>query len=196
MTSPKARRRQRSARLTTAVALLVLAAALVTWGVLDNVTGLLAGSAVIAVVLGATATRITHSELMESRRDAGRERARLAKEYVALDTARTAEHAEHAGFLSGRLADRESALHELEEALVAAQRRAADASRKLNAEARRAELAEEEGADLTRRLDEAEERAAEAVVRVAELEQEVDVLRAEVIAWQGVASQEDLRKHA
>ena len=40
MTSPKARRRQRSARLTTAVALLVLAAALVTWGVLDNVTGL------------------------------------------------------------------------------------------------------------------------------------------------------------
>jgi len=49
MTSPKARRRQRSTRLTTAVALLVLAAALVTWGVLDNVSGLLAGSAVAAV---------------------------------------------------------------------------------------------------------------------------------------------------
>ena len=196
MTSPKARRRQRSTRLVTAVALLVIAAALVTWGVLDNVSGLLAGSAVIAVVLGAVATRITHSELMDSRREAGRDRVRLAREYNELDDARTAEHTEHAGHLSARLTDRENALHELEEALVAAQRRAAEATRRRNAEARRAQLAEQEGADLTRRLDDAEERAAEAVVQVAELEQEVDVLRAEVLAWQGVASQEDLRKHA
>ena len=190
MTSPKARRRQRSTRLVTAVSLLVIAAALVTWGVLDNVPGLLAGSAVVAVVLGAAATRITHSELMESRRAAGKDRARLAREYVELDAARVAEHAESAGHLTARLADRESALHELEEALVAAQRRAAEATRKRDAETRRADLAEAEGTTLTRRLDEAEERAAEAVVRVAELESEVEVLRAEILAWQGVASQE------
>jgi chromosome segregation ATPase len=190
MTSPKARRRQRSTRLVTAVTLLVIAAALVTWGVLDNVPGLLAGSAVVAVLLGAAATRITHSELMESRREAGRDRARLAKEYVALDASRVAEHAEAAGHLTTRLADRESALHELEEALVAAQRRAAEATRKRNAEARRADLAEQEGSELTRRLEDAEERAAEAIVRVAELEAEVEVLQAEIIAWQGVASQE------
>jgi chromosome segregation ATPase len=190
MTSPKARRRQRSTRLVTAVTLLVIAAALVTWGVLDNVPGLLAGSAVVAVLLGAVATRITHSELMESRRAAARDRAGLAKEYLDLDTWRIAEHAEAAGHLKDRLVDRESALHELEEALVAAQRRAAEATRKRDAEARRADLAEAEGTDLTRRLEDAEERAAEAIVRVAELESEVEVLQAEIMAWQGVASQE------
>ncbi|MGZ5404976.1 MAG: hypothetical protein ACXWDL_10040, partial [Nocardioides sp.] len=61
-----------------------------------------------------------------------------------------------------------------------------------NAEARRAELAEQEGRATTARLDDAEERAAEALLRVAELEQQLDVLRAEVSAWQA----EPRRMHA
>ena len=51
--------------------------------------------------------------------------------------------------------------------------------RKVNSEARRADLAEAEGVRLTQALDESEERAAEAIVRVAELEQENDVLHSE-----------------
>jgi hypothetical protein len=54
--------------------------------------------------------------------------------------------------------------------------------RKVNHEARRADHAEAEGRRLTQALDESEERAAEAIVRVAELEQDNDVLRAEIAA--------------
>ena len=52
-------------------------------------------------------------------------------------------------------------------------------ARKLNVEARRADLAEAEGSRLAVALEESEERAAEAIVRVAELEDENDVLRSE-----------------
>jgi outer membrane protein TolC len=54
---------------------------------------------------------------------------------------------------------------------------------KFNAESRRAEAAEQVGRATSAKLDEAEERAAEAVLRVAELEQELDVARAEILAW-------------
>ena len=78
-------------------------------------------------------------------------------------------------------------------ALTTAQKRAAEATRKMNTEARRADVAEPEGRELTARLDEsAEERAAEAIVRVAELEAELDVLRAELAAWQATPA----RRHA
>jgi ABC-type multidrug transport system fused ATPase/permease subunit len=191
-----ARRRQRSTRLTVAVALLAVATLLVGWALVAGIGWLTSLVAVAALVLGAAATRITHTEVMQARRDAARDRAEQAAEYAALTAERTAENAAFAADMRRKIADREEAIDGLELALSKAQRHAAEQTRKLNAEARRAELAEQEGTDLTRRLDEAEERAAEAVVRVAELEQEVDVLRAEVIAWQGVASQEDLRKHA
>jgi chromosome segregation ATPase len=197
--SPSSRRRQRSTRLTVAGALLVLAAALVAWGVLDNVPGLLAGAAVAAVVLGAAATRITYSELQQSRIDANRDRAAQAKAYLALDTRRAGDHADHVATLQGQIDQREAALRELEEAVVSAQHRAAEATRRRNAEARRADAAETEGAALGRRVDEAEERAAEAIVRLAELEQEADVLRSELTAWQAFAqtgSSDQLRKHA
>jgi hypothetical protein len=71
---------------------------------------------------------------------------------------------------------------QLENAVVASQGRAAQAIRKVNHEARRADLAEAENGRLTVILEESEERAAEAIVRVAELEQDNDVLRAELDA--------------
>ena len=71
----------------------------------------------------------------------------------------------------------------------------ASATRTARAESERAALAEAEGQSLARRIEEAEQRAAEAIVRVAELEQERDLLRAELDAWQVVGSQ-PFRKHA
>lgn len=192
MSSPQARRRQRSTRLTVAVGLIVVAALAVLGAVLSGSWPLVTVAAVLGVVLGASATRITHSELLQTRRDAARDRAAQAQAYRDLTTARNAENAEFAAAMQARMDHQEVALSELEEALTSAQKRAADATRKFNAEARRAEVAEQEGRALTGRLDEAEERAAEAVLRVAELEQEVDVLRAEIAAWNA----QPVRRHA
>ncbi|QZY29410.1 tropomyosin [Nocardioides coralli] len=184
MSSPTARRRQRSTRLTVAVLLLTLAAALVTVAFLDNVAWFQAFAAVSAVVLGAASTRITHSELMQTRRDAARDRAEQAQHYRELTDQRTDEHARFVDTMQARARQQDHALAELETALSAAQRRAADATRKYNAEARRAEAAEQEGREVGARLEEAEERAAEAQLRVAELQSELDVARAELLAWQ------------
>ena len=184
MSSPTARRRQRSTRLTVATSLLTFAAALVVAAFLGDSAWFQAAAAVSSVVLGAAATRITHSELLESRRDAAADRAAQAMAYRRLTDERAEEHAGFVTAIQGRVDRQEHALNELESALSAAQKRAAEATLKFNAEARRAELAEQEGRDTTVRLAEAEERAAEALLRVAELEQELDVLRAEVAAWQ------------
>lgn len=187
MSSPSAtrvtaRKRQRSTRLTVAVSFLVLAAALVTGAVVSGSWPLVVVAAFLAVALGAAATRITHTELAQARRDAARDRAEQAQAYRRITEERSAEHASYAASMEQRIAEREAALGELQEALGDAQRRAADATRKMNAEARRADVAEREGARAVSRLDEAEQTAAEAVVLVAELEQQVDVLKAELAA--------------
>jgi chromosome segregation ATPase len=193
MSSPQARRRQRSTRLTVAVVLIVLAALAVAGAVLSRSWSLTTSAAVLGVVLGAAATRITHSELMQARRDAARDRAAQASAYEALTTARSAEHAEFTRTMQARLDGQATALGELEVALGSAQKRAADATRRLNAEARRAELAEREGRDVATRLEEAERHASEAALRVSELEVKIDALQAELSAWEAMP---EVRRHA
>src|SRR3954471_17942366 len=168
MSSPEARRRQRSTRITLAVALVAIAGAPVLGAVLTGSWALLAAAAVLGVALGAAAVRITHSELMQARRDANRDRAEEARVYHELTATRVAEHATYVVDMEHRMTAHQTTIEELEVALTSAQQRAADATRKLNAEARRADLAESEGESLARRLDEAETRAAEAILRVAE----------------------------
>jgi len=172
------------------VGLIVLAALVVTGAAVTGSWLLVTIAAGLGVLLGAAATRITHTELVESRVSAARDRATQAQAYNALSDQRSAEHAAYVDGVRARLADREQALEELEEAISEAQRRAATSTRKRNAEGRRA-------ADLQLRLVEAEERAAISQLRVSELEQEVLGLRAELdtvtSAW---SAPEHLRKHA
>jgi chromosome segregation ATPase len=178
-----------------AVVLLLLASAFVAGALTLGSSLLISTAAVLAVAMGVAATRITHSELMDSRRTAGADRAKQAQAYAALTVARSAENAEFVEGVTGRLERNELALSQIEEALCAAQRRASDATKKAKTIEVRAEKAEAEGQDYARRLDEAEERAAEAIVRVAELEQERDLLRSELDAWQAMGM-DGFRKHA
>jgi len=203
MASPRSnRRRQRSTRLTVAVALLVLAAVAVVGAVVSGSWLLVTLAAAVGVLLGAAATKITHNELVTTRRDAARDRAEQAQAYRRLTDERTAENAAFATSMQDKLSQQVAVVGELEEALTAAQQRAAEATRKLNAEARRADAAERQGREdeerLGGRLAEAEERVAEAVVRVLELEQELDVVRAELVtvtqAWR--SAEATVRRHA
>lgn len=159
-------------------------------------------AAVAAILLGTVATVLTHAELMQSRRESNRVRAAQAQAYAAIAAVRSAESSDFIAGMNERLAKREVALAQLEDAVCNAQHRAADSARLLKAEQRRVELAELKGMHHLRKLDEAEGRAAEAIVRMAELEQEreallseLDVLRAELDAWRSVGV-EGFRKHA
>ena len=180
------RRRQRSTRLTVAVLLLALAALAVVGALVSGSRPLLAVAAALGVLLGAAATRITHSELTDARREAARDRAEQAQAYRRLTDERTAEQAVFATTMQRRIAYHQGVVLELEEALANAQRRVSESTRKMNAEARRADAAERQARDTTERLEAgvgaAEQRASAATLRVAELEQELDVVRAELAA--------------
>jgi chromosome segregation ATPase len=174
------------------VALIGLSAVVVIGAVPSGSWLLVTLAALLSVALGGAATRITHSELLATRREAARDRAEQAQAYRDLTVTRTAEHAAFTSGMESRIAAHADTIAELELALGTAQRRAAEATRKMNTEARRADVAESEGRELTAHLDESQELAAEAIVRVAELEAELDVLRAELTAWQSAPA----RRHA
>ena len=146
----------------------------------------------LAVVLGATAVRITYAEVVDSRRDAARDRAEQAKAYRALAEERTAEQAIYVADTSGRIARHEATISRLEARLADAAAELAAARADSTPSTRRARVVTAERDRLVRTRDDAEERAAMAIVRVAELEQELDVVIAEWRAGQAAPH----RKHA
>ncbi len=137
-------------------------------------------AALAAVVMGAAATKITHSELLDSREEAARDRAQQARAYAGLTEARVAENVEFAADMTGKLARRDATVSRLEKRLGDAAAELADARRELGEAQEQASAAQRDTERLTQRLNDAEERAGAAVVRVAELEAELDVVRSEL----------------
>jgi membrane glycosyltransferase len=165
--------------LLVAGALVITAAVVVIGAVLSASLPFVSVAAVLAVVLAATAVRITPSELIQSRRTAAADRALQAQAYRALGETRSREHRSFVAAMSAKVGQAEEAVTQLESAVVSSQGRAADSARRLRAETRRADEAEAEGSRLAVALEESDQRAAEAIVRVAELEDENGVLRTE-----------------
>lgn len=173
--------------------LLVLAALAVAGAALSGSWLVVTVAATAGVLLGVAATRITHSELVDSRRQAARDRAGQAQAYRQLTETRTAEHAVFVTDMDGRVARRDATIGRLEHRLSDATAEVIETHERLAAEIVRAEIAEREGGRLTSRLEAAEDRAAQAIVRVAELEQELDVVTAE---WHALGTAASARKHA
>ncbi|KAA1419570.1 hypothetical protein F0U44_14190 [Nocardioides humilatus] len=195
-TAGSSRRRQRSTRLVVAV-LLLLAAGLAVAS--SAVTGswlavTLAGAC--AVVLGAAATKITHTELMTVRVDGARERAAQAQAFRELDGRRAAEGVEFAADMQGRLARRDAVVSRLERRLGEAAQELAEARRSLSSVEEQLSTSERERARVGERLVDAEDRATQAVVRVAELEAEVDTLTAQWEAAEAALASRQVRKGA
>ena len=87
MAPPNARRRQRISRVTVAVALITIAALLVAGAAVGGSFLVTALAAAAAGALGAAATKITHSELIQTRIEAARDRAEQAQAYRTLTDA-------------------------------------------------------------------------------------------------------------
>lgn len=181
---PVDRRRQRSTRLVVASLLIAVAAVSTLAALLSGSVVLLSLAAVGAAVLGAAAARITHSELMQARRDAARDAAERARDYARLDSIRVSENRAFADSVTHRIEALQAERAQLRLAFDTSEANVAALRLKLGAEARRAEAAEQQ-------LAQSEERAAEAIVRMMELEHELDVLQSqydaaqvELHAWQ------------
>lgn len=190
MTSPVMsgnRRRQRSTRLVVAVLLLVLATLAVVGTAVTGSWALVTIAAVAALVLGVAATKITHTELLDSRQEAARDRAAQARAYADLAEIRACENIEFAADMQGLVAKRDATIARLEKRLGDAAAELADARRELAESGDRAEAAHRANERLAQQLAGADERANQAVVRVAELEAELDVLTSQIHALEAQA---------
>jgi hypothetical protein len=152
------RRRQRSVRITVATALLGLATLVVLLTLPGQSPLWLSVAAVFTLLCGATASRIVYSELVQSRREAQRDRSAQAKAYTSLFSERAHEHAAFTSAMTDRLARRDREVTELEGAVVLAEKRALEAETRVQREARR---------------------ATEALERVTALEEDIEILKAE-----------------
>ena len=137
-----ARRRQRSTRLTVAVALLAVAAAVVLGALASASAVLTTVAAVLAVLAGAAATRITHSELMPARVEAAHDRAVAGPGLPRDHRASYGRDGRLRRDMRRKIAEREEAIDVLERALSTAQKNAAEQTLKRAQEARRADVAE------------------------------------------------------
>lgn len=179
--SPQARpsrRRQRSVRVTVAVALLSLASAAVLAALPTQSPLWLSIASVLALACGWAAARIIYTELAQSRRDNATDRAAQAQAYRSLFSERASEHAEFTTAMTDRIAARDKELTQLQEDLVATQRRAGEAEARVQRESRRANDAAAEAASLRERIEELEIRKAE----------EAD----ELATWEGFETAVDL----
>jgi len=199
-----ARRRQRSVRVTVAVALLGVATLAVVLALPTQSPVWLSFSSVLALLCGATASRIIYTELLQSRQEAAADRASQAQAYRAMFNERAAEHAEFTTVMTERLATRDKSIKELESTIVLAETRAIEAETRVKREARRANDAQEMVAQLQeqleiRKAEQADELATwEGWDETMDLETVVDLLAWEEKVQAGAenAEAEDERKHA
>ncbi len=152
-TSSPNRRRQRSVRVTVAVALLSVATLVVVLALPTQSAGWLSVSSVVALLSGFAAARIIYNELMQSRREAATDRAAQAQAYRSMFSERAEEHAEFTTAMTERLANRDRDIRELESTIVIAEKRAIEAETRVQRESRRANEAQERVAELQQALE-------------------------------------------
>ena len=145
-----ARRRQRSVRVTVAVALLSFATLAVVSALPTRSFGWMAASSVFALFCAWASARIIYNELTQSRRESAADRAAQATAYREMFSARATEHAEFASVMTDKLKRTDREVRELSGTLVLAEKRAAEAEHRVKREARRA-------SDLEAKVEELEE---------------------------------------
>ena len=169
------RRRQRSVRVTVAVALLGVATALVLVALPTQSPVWLSVASVVALASGWAAARIVYTELAQSRREAAADRAAQAIAYRSMFSERATEHAEFTTAMTDRIVRRDAEIAELETTVVEAEKRAIEAEARVQREARRANDARDKVAELTERVQELEIRKAEEDDELATWNPDLDV---------------------
>lgn len=135
------RRVQRSVRVTIAAGLLGAAAVFVAVTVVTST--LVRVAAVGSVLLGVVAARIIFSEVVQTRREASRDRAKQARDFRETITRSHADHLAYSATMTGRLSQRDQRIGELDATVRLAELRADDAEGRVRREARRANEAQE-----------------------------------------------------
>jgi chromosome segregation ATPase len=204
---PVNRRRQRSVRVTVAVALLAVATVTVLICLLAGGTVWLGVAAVVAWSAGVAASRIISNELAVSRREHARDRAEQAQAYNDLAEQRATEQAQFTATMKQKLEDHAATITRLKATLRLAEKRADFAEQTANRNQVAVAKAHKEVAQLRARISELEEelrgqqeRASESDDSVCDLESLDSLADAstvvDLLRWEDKASAVESRKQA
>jgi predicted RNase H-like nuclease (RuvC/YqgF family) len=175
---PVNRRRQRSVRVTVAVALLAVATVVVLGALLTGGALWLGCAAVVAWAAGVSASRIIGNELAASRREHARDRAEQAHAYSDLATQRTAEQARFSATMRQKVEDHATTISRLKANLRLAEKRAEFAEETADRNKVAVAKAHKEIASLRERIAELEAELQERRQRAGESEESIFDLEA------------------
>ncbi len=189
------RRTSRSRRVLIAVALLATAVLVAAVGIVVSTIPLLVTATVYAVVAGIISARLLSNDLAQLRRDWARDRAVIADSNRKLAVVRSHEHQAFAEQMGSRIRHKDAQLESLRDSLVTAEIDLAKTRERVSAERARSEAL---AADLTSAQSDIESARSDllkATDALAASEAAEIQARAEVVAWEQSATEEERRQH-
>lgn len=189
------RRNPRSRRALGATALLITAVIVAVAGIIVSTIPVLIGATVYAVVAGVAATRLLSGELVARRREWSLERAGIVDDNRRMSVTRSREHIEFANQMSFRIRLRDAQLAELREQVVTAEIDLALARERVSEERARSVALRSEVDTAQSDLESAQFDLSRALDDLAASESAELDARAQILAWEQAASEEERRVH-
>lgn len=189
------RRIPRSRRAVGATGLLISAALVALAGIIVSTVPVLIAATTYAVAAGVGAARMLSNELADRRRVWGVERAAIVEGNRRTSVARSREHIEFANQMGSRIRLRDAQLAELRDSLVTAEIDLAKMRERVSEERARNEALRADADAATSDLESAQLDLARALDALAVSESAELDARAQVLAWEEAASEEQRRQH-
>jgi hypothetical protein len=189
------RRIPRSRRAIGAAVLLLSAVLVALAGIVVSTVAVLIVSTLYAVAAGVVAARLLSDEIAQLRRDWARDRAQLADSNRKVAVERSREHIAFADEMGERVRLRDAQIASLRDAMVTAEIELAQARERVSAERARSAALEADVDSAQSDLESARvdlRRASDALTASESAELQV---RAELLAWEQAASDENRRQH-
>ena len=189
------RRIPRSRRAVGATGLLITAALVAVAGIIVSTVPLLIAATTYAVLAGVVAARLLSNELAARRRVWAVERSTIVDDNRRAAVTRSREHIEFANQMGSRIRLRDAQLAELRDSLVTAEIDLARSRERVSEERARSEALRSDVDSARSDLESAQFDLARAMDALAESESAELDARAQVLAWEEAASEEQRRQH-
>jgi hypothetical protein len=189
------RRIPRSRRAVGATGLLISAVLVAVAGIVVSTVPVLIAATTYAVVAGVVAARLLSNELADRRREWALERAVIVDDNRRASVTRSREHIEFANQMGSRIRLRDAQLAELRDSLVTAEIDLAKARERMSEEQARNEALQADADTAKSDLESSQFDLARALDALAESESAELDARAQILAWEEAASEEERRQH-
>ena len=189
------RRIPRSRRAVGAAGLLISAVLVAAAGIIVSTVPVLIGATTYAVLTGVIAARMLSNELADRRREWALERAVIIDDNRRASVARSREHIQFANQMGSRIRLRDAQLAELRDSLVTAEIDLARSRERVSEERARSVALQSDAESAKSDLESAQFDLARALDALAESESAELDARAQVLAWEEAASEEERRQH-